>query len=124
MIITSYVGKGETTMQELIRTYIRKEVSDSDIIYTRGVNLFEHGAFLRTAEDPERGSFAYRVDGSFGDYNINIRLLKKGVKTFCDCPFPGNGCKHIVAALLDVDNLLTEYHRKEATATTESLQER
>ncbi len=108
-------------MHELNRTYIRKEVSDSEIIYRRGVSLFEHGAFLRTAADPERGSFTYRVDGSFGDYNISIRLLTEGVKTFCDCPFPGNGCKHTVAALLDVGNLLTEFQPKKAAETTEGL---
>lgn len=98
-------------MIALNRAYIQKEVADSEVIYRRGVGLFQHGAFMLAAANPEKGSFAYRVDGSYGDYTIQIQLLPERVKTFCDCPYPGDGCKHTVAALLDARNVLDDFRR-------------
>lgn len=98
-------------MMELSRDYIEKRVADSRVIYKRGVALFEHGAFMQASANPGAKSYTYRVDGSFGEYTIQIRLMADGVRTSCDCPYPGNGCKHTVAALLDVMNFLSDQRR-------------
>lgn len=81
---------------------IRREIAASEIIYQRGVRLYEHGCFLCIESDLQEGSFIYQVDGNYGDYTIQIRLLDDDVDTSCDCPYPEEGCKHTVAVLLDV----------------------
>ncbi|MDX9786342.1 MAG: SWIM zinc finger family protein [Desulfobacterales bacterium] len=98
-------------MLELSREYIQTEVADSAFIYKRGQALFEHGAFMMTSADPEKECFTYRVDGNYGDYTIQIQLLADCVKSSCDCPYPGDGCKHTVAALLDARNILSDFKR-------------
>jgi len=82
--------------------YIRKVVADSEIIYKRGENLFETGAYCCVYKDVEKGKFEYGVDGNYGDYQIQIDIGKDKISTHCDCPYPGVGCKHTMAALLDI----------------------
>jgi len=111
-------------MLELNRTYIRREIADSEIIYQRGIRLFEHGAFMLADADPANGCFDYQVDGSFGDYNIHIQLTAEGVSTACDCPYPGAGCKHTVAALIDAGTILADWRRRESVDTPAPLLDR
>ncbi len=89
-------------MEILTPDYIRKKVADTGIIYKRGERLFEYGACVGRRMDAQNGRFEYAVDGSYGDYTIRIQLDGKRVDTSCDCPYPGVGCKHTVAALLDI----------------------
>jgi hypothetical protein len=89
-------------MKSLTPEYIRTQVADSEIICKRWKKLFETGAYCCFFRDFEKGRFEYGVDGNYGDYQIQIDIAKNTVKTQCDCPYPGTGCKHTVAALLDI----------------------
>ncbi len=93
-------------MFELSEPLIRKHIADTPVIYKRGLNLYQHGSFVLSEADPEKGLFAYRVDGSYGDYVTRIYVKDDGVETSCSCPYPGKGCKHTVAVLLDVRDQL------------------
>ncbi len=89
-------------MEILTPDYIRKHVADTGIIYKRGERLFEYGACVGRRRDDENGLFEYAVDGNYGDYTIRIQINGDRMDTSCDCPYPGVGCKHTVAALLDI----------------------
>ncbi len=101
-------------MFDLTPNYIRTTVADSDIIYQRGRKIFEHGAFLCAEANTEGGTYLYDVDGNYGDYTAHIKFHDTGLKTFCDCPYPGVGCKHTVAVLLDVHDQLHYIQQAEA----------
>jgi uncharacterized Zn finger protein len=85
-------------LERLSTDYIRKDVADSDIIFKRGERLFEYGACINREADFNTGRFGYEVDGNYGDYTIEIDFSPDEVECFCDCPYPGTGCKHTVAA--------------------------
>jgi superfamily II DNA or RNA helicase len=87
-------------MIDLSPQYIEKQVADSKAIFHRGLTLYEFGAFNCVEADPENGNFIYEVDGNYGDYTTRISLGREP-STVCDCPYPGSGCKHTVAVMLD-----------------------
>jgi superfamily II DNA or RNA helicase len=89
-------------MFELTPDFIRKNVAFSDVIFQRGTKLYEYGSFACTDADIKRGAFVYEVDGNHGDYTTRVQLMTDGLNSSCDCPYPGKGCKHTVAVLLDV----------------------
>ena len=93
-------------MITLSNDFIRKNVAPSDAIFHRGLDLYQNGAFACVDSDPEKGRFVYDVDGRYGDYTTQVQLLAGDIDTSCDCPFPGKGCKHTIAALLDVEQRL------------------
>jgi hypothetical protein len=96
-------------MQQLDRNFIRTQVADSEIIYKRGVSLYEFGAFALREADADKGHFIYDVDGNYGDYTTEITLSETNLVTNCDCPYPGPGCKHIVAALLNARDIAARW---------------
>jgi len=107
-------------MPILTLDYIRNEVADSDIIYKRGQRLFEYGACVGRQLDAENGAYEYFVDGNYGDYTIQIQIHDDAIETYCDCPYPGVGCKHTVAALLDISqNIGVKTQPEQAPATAE-----
>lgn len=75
--------------------------ADSPVIFKRGKMLQKHGAFRPIAELCGNGRFVYEVDGSYGNYRTEI-MLNGEIATHCSCPYPGRGCKHVVAILLDL----------------------
>lgn len=89
-------------MLNLDREYIRKNIAYSDIIFKRGTHIYEHGAFACAESNPDIGHFVYNIDGTYGDYTAQVQIFDEDVNTDCDCPYPGKGCKHTVAVLLDV----------------------
>ncbi len=93
-------------MQALSKEYIRRNVADSQLIYYRGENIYKHGSYFLAESSPAEKTFTYEVDGNYGDYVTRIRLIGEGIDASCDCPYPGNGCKHVVAAALNVRDLL------------------
>ena len=93
-------------MITLSNDFIRKNVAPSDVIFHRGLDLYQNGAFACVDSDPEKGRFVYDVDGRYGDYTTQVQILEGELATSCDCPFPGKGCKHTIAALLDVEQRL------------------
>ena len=89
-------------MFDLDVDFIRNHVADTPVIFKRGTAIYEYGAFLLDEADMNSGRFVYEVDGNFGDYTTSVQFLEDSVDTSCDCPYPGTGCKHTVAVLLDV----------------------
>jgi superfamily II DNA or RNA helicase len=89
-------------MLVLTEDFIRDHVADTRTIYYRGERLFENGAYCCKEANREKGSFVYEVDGSYGDYIIALHFTNGDVRYSCNCPYPGDGCKHTVAVLLDV----------------------
>ena len=111
-------------MINLSREFIRDRVADSAVIYERGVGIYEHGSFVLKEAEPSKGSFTYLVDGNYGDYTIRINLCGDRVETSCDCPYPGIGCKHTVAALIDAqDIILRQKDRADAKLSLENSPE-
>jgi hypothetical protein len=78
-----------------------RQLADSPIIFKRGEFLQKNGAFRRIAEEGGDGRYVYEVDGTYGNYRTEV-VLNGGVSSHCDCPYPGPGCKHIVAILLEL----------------------
>lgn len=98
-------------MQSLTREYVRTELADSQLIFYRGENLYQHGSYVLSESDENTHCFVYEMDGNYGDYVTRIQLTPKGFDTACDCPYPGKGCKHVVAAALNVRDLLQKKER-------------
>ncbi|WP_163337366.1 SNF2-related protein [Desulfopila sp. IMCC35008] len=73
-------------------------IAESPSIYTKGESLFRKGAFRLLEADEAKGVYRYEVEGSYGDYQTIIQLGDPFDVT-CDCPYPGAGCKHVIAAL-------------------------
>ncbi len=95
-------------MISLSTQFIQESVADSAIIYKRGVQIYQYGAFILQEALPE-GAFTYEMDGNFGDYITQIQLNEDRLETSCDCPYPGSGCKHVVAALLDARDIMAQW---------------
>jgi superfamily II DNA or RNA helicase len=96
-------------MVELTSEYIRKSIADSKVIYQRGLMLYEHGTFSCRDADPEKGSFRYEVDGTYGDYTVQAHISRDRLDVSCDCPYPSKGCKHAVAVLHDIRDRLNRW---------------
>lgn len=103
-------------MLSLDQSTIRGQIADSPVIFERGRKLYEHGAYMCTQSDPDQGRFVYEVDGNYGDYTLNISLENGDIDFSCDCPYPGPGCKHVVAVMLDVLDRLEGWSRSRAAS--------
>ncbi len=78
-----------------------RNFADSKIIFQRGEDLYQYGAFHCVDYDKQLGKYVYEVDGSYGDYTTEVNI-NGAVAVSCNCPYPGEGCKHVVAVLLDL----------------------
>ncbi|MDP3479467.1 MAG: SWIM zinc finger family protein [Desulfoprunum sp.] len=78
-----------------------REHADSPIIFKRGEFLQRIGAFRRIPELCDNGRQVYEVDGNYGNYRTEIGM-NGAITSHCDCPYPGRGCKHVVAILLEL----------------------
>lgn len=78
-----------------------RQIADSSVIFKRGESLQKNGAFSRLHEQSGEGRYVYEVDGNYGNYRTEV-VLNGAVSCLCDCPYPGPGCKHIVAILLEL----------------------
>lgn len=104
----------------LTSDYIRNHVADSEVIFQRGQRIYHHGAFVLKDADPADHRFVYEMDGNYGDYTVSLDLARDAPTTTCDCPYPGTGCKHTVAALLDASTILGRW---KATVTEKQATE-
>jgi uncharacterized Zn finger protein len=96
-------------MPPLTAETIKKNFADSAVIYERGLGIYQNGAFVLKESDSSRGTFRYIVDGSYGDYTTEVRIAQSRIDVSCTCPYPGSGCKHAVAALLDVRDIVRSW---------------
>ncbi len=78
-----------------------RQLADSPLIFKRGEFLQRNGAFRRIPEQCGNGRQVYEVDGNYGNYRTEI-VMNGAITTHCDCPYPGRGCKHVVAILLEI----------------------
>ncbi len=78
-----------------------RQIADSPIIFKRGEFLQRNGAFSRIDEQSGDGRYVYEVDGNYGNYRTEV-VLNGDVTSHCTCPYPGAGCKHVVAILLEL----------------------
>ena len=70
-------------------------------ILLRGEEYYEIGAVSELEEDSP-GEWTATVEGT-ENYNVEISMDGKEIKSwYCDCPYDGEICKHIVATLLAI----------------------
>jgi superfamily II DNA or RNA helicase len=105
----------------LTTDFIRSNVADSKVIFQRGQRIYHHGAYVLKEADPEAHRFVYEMDGLYGDYTVSLVLQQDTVSTDCNCSYPGPGCKHTVAALLDASAILERW-KAAATAPSEGME--
>jgi len=89
-------------MLTLSKDYIKNQISDSFLIFHRGEDLYHYGSFFLSHGNSRENKFIYEVDGNYGDYKTQIDLNDDHLLFSCTCPYPGDGCKHVVAALFDI----------------------
>jgi superfamily II DNA or RNA helicase len=89
-------------MKQLSYSFIKNEIAKTDVIFTRGENIFSLGNYALVEEDADGGLYSYTFDGSYGDYEVSVRLGEGKPEGKCSCPYPHYGCKHFVAACLDI----------------------
>lgn len=87
---------------DLTRTDIKNKIARTNIIFTRGENIFALGNYALTEKDNANNQYSYTFDGSYGNYDVSIHIKNDLIKESCTCPYPHKGCKHIVAACLDI----------------------
>src|SRR3989339_1390168 len=93
-------------MSVLSEAFIRNEVADSGLIFQRGMRIHQHGSFFLSKGDIVRKEFTYEVDGNYGNYTTWVRFEENAFASSCTCPYPGEGCKHVVAAALTARDIL------------------
>lgn len=81
---------------------VKNRIAKSAVVYSRGENIFVLGNYSLESEDTEQGDYSYTISGTYGDYVVSISLQGNQIKSRCSCPYPHGGCKHIVAACLDI----------------------
>jgi len=103
-------------MPNLTHDHIARNLAASNVIFERGVRLYEHGGYCCVEEDRETGEFVYDVDGNYGDYTTRVSIAGDRLGYSCDCPYPQKGCKHTVAVMLDVQDKLAGWGEAAAPA--------
>ncbi|ABO51748.1 SNF2 helicase associated domain protein [Desulforamulus reducens MI-1] len=88
--------------------YIQKWCG-SPSIYQRGVSYFRQGRVLELIQDFDEDSYYAQVVGS-EEYQVVIRLTDHDIDATCDCPAYETywTCKHIIAVLLEIEQLQRE----------------
>ncbi len=70
-------------------------------IYSRGEEYYEEGAVFDLHEE-SGGAWVASVRGT-EDYRVEIELKGGQIESwYCDCPYDGTICKHVVAVVLAI----------------------
>ncbi|WDP92031.1 MAG: DEAD/DEAH box helicase [Desulfobacter sp.] len=93
-------------MKSLSDAYIRDTLADSPMIFDRGKQTCENGSYFLSERDRATRDFVYEFDGRFGQYTTRVEFLETKIRASCTCPYPGRGCRHVVAAALNARELL------------------
>jgi hypothetical protein len=93
-------------MLTLSKDHIKNKIADTQLIFYRGLNTYQHGSYFLSHKDLAQKSFTYEFDGTLGNYTTLIHIKEDLVETSCNCPYPRQGCRHAVAASLNVGDLL------------------
>lgn len=70
------------------------------VIFNRGRDYYRDGLVEDFELDPVKNTIRAHIQGSIGIYSIEIWEDNDSLEAYCDCPFDGYPCKHIVAVLL------------------------
>ena len=93
-------------MLTLSKDHIKNKIADTQLIYYRGLNTYEHGSYFLSQKNLAQKSFTYEFDGTLGNYTTFIHIKADEVETSCNCPYPRQGCRHVVAASLNAGEIL------------------
>ncbi|OQY51386.1 MAG: helicase [Desulfobacteraceae bacterium 4572_89] len=93
-------------MQTISKDQIKNKIADTPLIFYRGLNTYEHGSYFLAKKDIAQKLFTYEFDGTFGNYTTQIHLKRDQIDMECDCPYPGQGCRHVVAAFLNARDVM------------------
>ncbi len=69
-------------------------------IYKRGVGYVEAGNVYDLKVDAIAEEVIAKVSGNYGNYEVTIADGSGQLDAYCDCPYDGYPCKHIVAVCL------------------------
>ena len=50
-----------------------------------------------------------KIAGTLGNYTTFIRIKEDQVETSCNCPYPRQGCRHVIAACLNAGEMLAKH---------------
>ncbi|MFQ5561807.1 MAG: SNF2-related protein, partial [Nitrospinota bacterium] len=89
-------------MYSLKKESIKTRIADTPVIFKRGEQIYLTGNYNLAEGDFDLQKFEYLVDGNYGDYIVNVGFSNGNIHHTCDCPYPGEGCKHTVAVCLDI----------------------
>ena len=70
-------------MEILSNDTIKQNVANSDIIFTRGENIYLLGNYFNEESDSEKGIYSYTMNGNYGDYTVHVSLEKEQVEAQC-----------------------------------------
>ncbi|MCK5476445.1 MAG: SWIM zinc finger family protein [Candidatus Aenigmarchaeota archaeon] len=77
-----------------------KNIADSTVILNRGKKYYFSGMVKSMTVNADLGKITAEVKGNYGTYTVDIEIDEdKKLDYYCDCPYEGYGCKHIVAVL-------------------------
>ncbi len=76
-----------------------RHVAATPLVFKRGEALHKRGLYRCIARESDNGLYSYEVEGSYGTYEVRISL-NGTIVADCNCPYPEQGCKHVVAILL------------------------
>lgn len=90
-------------------------------ILQRGLDYYNDNAIVKCIQDGNH--WKAKVQGNYGDYNVQIQLNKddKPIGYYCNCPYDEDICKHIIATLYYIDNELNSCDTQ--TTTNENSSE-
>jgi len=100
-------------MLTLSKSHIKEKIADTQLIFYRGLNTYQHGSYFLSKKNLDNNSFIYEFDGTLGNYTTRIDIKTDQVETSCNCPYPRQGCRHVVAASLNVGDLLAQKNIQE-----------
>lgn len=69
-------------------------------IFKRGISYFETGKVYELKVDPVADEIVAKVLGNYGNYEVTIGSEGERLVAYCDCPYDGYPCKHVVAVSL------------------------
>lgn len=84
-----------------------RSLADYPAIFERGEDYFEMGCVNEI--DFKDGLLTAKVMGSIGNYIVKVFWAEDNpIRMFCNCPFDGIICKHIIAVLLSLNKKMPD----------------
>lgn len=74
------------------------------VMLARGLNYFKNGIVASITQVSD-GRWLAQLSGNYGDYDVDIEMDENGDISdyFCNCPYDGAICKHVVAVLFSIE---------------------